>query len=466
MFNSVNIRCLVSACLAGLCLLVLPSAAVAQNQIENPGFEDFEGPDLGNNLRNTSIAPWQVSGGGNTNVVYVDGPGEVPGQPGEFAYLRGPESDATEPGPGIRQQYLDVIDTSDDFFQTFTATPCPISGQIRRYRISGFFSSRADRMGNALLADGAIRIREGTGVNGDIVAGPDLSLTGLQNRLSWTQVSGEYVLIPGETYSFVVSMDDNMNFDDAFAGIIGACEFIEEADLQTVKTLSSANSTPGNGDLVSFGITVTNNGQLDATGVSLVDSIPSGLSPNGNNGSVSGTGASTGGTYTVSGGLWDIGDLAVGDTATLTIEGVVDNDQLGATVLENVTTAAAGQQPDTSTVGDDLTESVTVASNPLLSITKIADDDALVTLGQVVTYTYTVTNNGNVNVRGVSISDVHNGSGPAPTPAGETLTDNGVIGDSSDVTANDGVWDILAPADVVIFTGLYTVTQDDIDNLQ
>lgn len=111
-------------------------------------------------------------------------------------------------------------------------------------------------------------------------------------------------------------------------------------------------------------------------------------------------------------------------------------------------------------------ETVNVLSEPNLEMTKIADDDELVTVGQLVTYTYTVTNNGNVNVSGVTINDTHNGSGPAPTPVGETLTDNGAAGDSTDGTANDGIWDVLAPGDVVTFTGTYTVTQADIDNLQ
>ena len=112
------------------------------------------------------------------------------------------------------------------------------------------------------------------------------------------------------------------------------------------------------------------------------------------------------------------------------------------------------------------TAAVDVASEPSLAMTKIADDDELVTVGQLLTYTYTVTNNGNVNVSGVTVNDAHNGSGPAPTPAGETLTDNGAAGDSADGTANDGIWDVLAPGDVVTFTGTYTVTQADIDNLQ
>lgn len=77
-----------------------------------------------------------------------------------------------------------------------------------------------------------------------------------------------------------------------------------------------------------------------------------------------------------------------------------------------------------------------------------------------------MTNTGNVPIAGVVLSDVHNGSGPAPTPGSETLlTDNGALLDSTDV-ASDGTWDTLGPLDVITFTAGYTVTQFDIDNLQ
>ena len=116
---------------------------------------------------------------------------------------------------------------------------------------------------------------------------------------------------------------------------------------------------------------------------------------------------------------------------------------------------------------DDPTPFTLPVHAPELEITKVADDDAFVTVGQIVTYTYTVTNSGTINVRDVTVGDVHNGDGPAPTPAGETLsTDSGTTGDSTDVTADDGVWSVLAPGDVVTFTGTYIVQQADIDNLQ
>lgn len=106
-------------------------------------------------------------------------------------------------------------------------------------------------------------------------------------------------------------------------------------------------------------------------------------------------------------------------------------------------------------------------SLPDLVITKLADQTVNVPVGTLLTYTYTVTNTGNVPISNIQLIDIHNGSNPAPTPSGENLTnDNGVIGDSSDNTPNDGIWDSLAPGDVITFTGTYSVTQNDVDNLQ
>ncbi|MEP5877343.1 MAG: hypothetical protein ABJ233_00715, partial [Erythrobacter sp.] len=116
---------------------------------------------------------------------------------------------------------------------------------------------------------------------------------------------------------------------------------------------------------------------------------------------------------------------------------------------------------------DVATATVIVAAAPSLLMEKEADDTEFVTVGQVITYTYTVTNNGNVTIRGVSVSDTHNAAGAAPTPTNPQLeTDNGTLGDSSDGNSGDDEWDVLAPGDVIRFTGTYTVQQADIDNLQ
>ena len=131
-------------------------------------------------------------------------------------------------------------------------------------------------------------------------------------------------------------------------------------DLVTVKTLASGDSTPNEGDTVTFNIMVANNGGAQATNVSLTDLLPQGLRATVNNGTVV-----LGGAYDPVTGLWIIGTLDVGQTATLTLEGTVDAGQGGNTIT-NLTTAATGDQTDPSTVGDDLEESVAVLTPVLL----------------------------------------------------------------------------------------------------
>ena len=112
------------------------------------------------------------------------------------------------------------------------------------------------------------------------------------------------------------------------------------------------------------------------------------------------------------------------------------------------------------------TETVTVIeASPSLSMEKTAHSEGPFTAGDVITYTYTITNNGDTIVRDIAITDSHNGSNPPPVPGGETLlTDAGTTGDSTDAAVN-GSWDVLAPGDVVTFTGTYTVTVADAANL-
>ena len=140
---------------------------------------------------------------------------------------------------------------------------------------------------------------------------------------------------------------------------------------------------------------------------------------------------------------------------------VAPNTPAGTYTVE-YTICEDGNPTNCSTV----TETVEVIdSQPSLSMTKVADSPGPFTVGDVVTYTYTVTNDGDTIIRDVGINDAHNGSDPAPIPGSETLlTDNGTIGDSTNAVA-DGSWDILAPGDVVTFTGTYTVTAADAANL-
>ena len=126
----------------------------------------------------------------------------------------------------------------------------------------------------------------------------------------------------------------------------------DAADLVTVKTLASSNTTPAEGDTVSFQIVVTNNGGAQATNVSLTDALPTGITFTNS--------STTQGSYNANSGVFDIGTLNVGDTATLTLEGTVDAGESGNTIT-NIATAATGDQTDPTPAGDDLNEAVVIS---------------------------------------------------------------------------------------------------------
>ena len=106
----------------------------------------------------------------------------------------------------------------------------------------------------------------------------------------------------------------------------------------TVKALTSGDATPAEGDVVTYNITVTNNGAAQATSVSLTDLLPAGLT------ATIGNGAITQGSYNASSGLWTIGTINAGDTVTLTLEGTVDVGEGGNTIT-NITTCLLYTSP-------------------------------------------------------------------------------------------------------------------------
>jgi len=168
------------------------------------------------------------------------------------------------------------------------------------------------------------------------------------------------------------------------------------------------------------------------------------------------------GTYTLT--STDVANQGGGD-GNLDNEANATGDAPASTGFGTVTSAN-----DTASFDlDDVNATMTVAkAATAVNGNPLADPaTANVAAGDIITYTYTVTNTGNVPLTGVSLADsVTAGSGAAPTPGSETLlTDNGTLLDSTDAAAN-GSWDTLGPQDVITFTGTYTVTQSDVDNLQ
>ncbi|MCS7053839.1 MAG: choice-of-anchor A family protein [Ignavibacterium sp.] len=99
------------------------------------------------------------------------------------------------------------------------------------------------------------------------------------------------------------------------------CNPVEpDADLSLTKTVN--NSNPQNGDIITYTITVTNSGPGNATGVEVTDILPSGVIYQSSNPSQ--------GSYNPSTGIWWVGNLASGNSATLTITAQVNTTLLNS----------------------------------------------------------------------------------------------------------------------------------------
>ncbi len=219
---------------------------------------------------------------------------------------------------------------------------------------------------------------------------------------------------------------------------------IPEMDVTKSPDVASVNNA---GDVITYTITLTNTGVVTITSILVSDPLLSSIScvpgsgPNPNDlapaavATCTGTYAATQADFDTNGG----GDGDIDNTVTVTADDGL-NETDNAAVILNIA--------------------------PTLAVGKTADDTTDVVVGQVITYTYVVSNTGNQTITNVLLSELHGGSGPPPVPSNETLTtDNPPLGDSTDAVI-DGVWDTIAPGDIVTFTGTYTVTQSDVDLLQ
>jgi uncharacterized repeat protein (TIGR01451 family) len=161
---------------------------------------------------------------------------------------------------------------------------------------------------------------------------------------------------------------------------------------------------------VEFTITVSNDGDETATGVTLVDQVPDGLTY------VSATPA---GTASGSKVTWNLGTLVKGASSQITAK---------------FTAAKAGDWINkvTATSNEGITAEDTapieVTGAPVLAITKTGT--ASLTKGKQATYTITVTNNGNIAAENTVVTDTipsglsYTSSSPAATVSGSTVTWN------------------------------------------
>ena len=147
--------------------------------------------------------------------------------------------------------------------------------------------------------------------------------------------------------AFADQPDSNLNNNDATAVVK-----VNGSDLNL--TNGEDNTSPSVGATVTFTVTLTNNGPLDDTGIIVTDIVPAGLTYSS---SVADTGS-----YNAATGIWTVGSLANGGTATLTLKVTVNS---GTATQKIVSTAKIthSDQPDGDTSDNSSSTQVNIASS-------------------------------------------------------------------------------------------------------
>ena len=189
-----------------------------------------------------------------------------------------------------------------------------------------------------------------------------------------------FVTSPG-THTFVKD-GRTYTFDLAFSGAASTIYTSEDAsttvDLQALVTCidadlrlekSADDTTPNVGSNVTFTLTVTNDGPQDTSSVTVEDVLPSGLAYV----------SHSGGTYSSTTGIWDIGSLGNGDSETLYITATVlaSGDYDNYAQVESSSETDPDSDPGDDSTGDDDDATVDLTPVPIidLSVDKCVDDN-------------------------------------------------------------------------------------------
>ncbi|UII81180.1 gliding motility-associated C-terminal domain-containing protein [Flagellimonas sp. CMM7] len=169
-------------------------------------------------------------------------------------------------------------------------------------------------------------------------------------------------------------------------------------DLSLVKIVDEIN--PFVGSNVIFTLTVTNDGPSDATTVQVSDLLPSGFTY---------VSDDDGLNYNDINGLWNVGSLASGSSATLNITALVNPTGNYNNVAEVIghDQSDIDSSPNNGLLVEDDQDEVSVNPTPLvdISVTKTADD-LTPNVGDPIIFTVTVSNDGPSDATNVVVTDI------------------------------------------------------------
>jgi uncharacterized repeat protein (TIGR01451 family) len=215
---------------------------------------------------------------------------------------------------------------------------------------------------------------------------------------------------------------------------------VSSADLSLTKTVN--NSAPTINANVTFTVTLSNAGATNATGVAAKDQLPAGLS------FVSAT-PSAGTSYNSTSGVWTVGAMSSGASATLQIVAKVT----ASGTLTNTAQVTAANEPDPDSTpnnnnaaeDDQASATLNVPAPPQIQLVKSCTSPANCETapqqpGTQLTYTITITNTGGSTAQGLTLIDI------IPYTLAGTIYVNNVEFKVGSVTFNPNTSALVLPA--------------------
>ncbi|TMQ70222.1 MAG: DUF11 domain-containing protein, partial [Candidatus Eisenbacteria bacterium] len=170
--------------------------------------------------------------------------------------------------------------------------------------------------------------------------------------------------------------------------------FRDVASMDLAVTATVSDSTPNERDLVTYTIRVRNLGPENATGVALQDTLPRGVTYR--------TYVPSRGVYDPATGIWTLGSVVSGDSATLAIAAVVDTGTTG-TAITNLASLSALDQTDSNNSDDQGSATIRVQASDLAL--RMEADHPSPRETDPVAFTLTVVNRGPDAATGITVRD-------------------------------------------------------------
>ncbi|GMN12160.1 hypothetical protein MTsPCn9_34030 [Croceitalea sp. MTPC9] len=239
---------------------------------------------------------------------------------------------------------------------------------------------------------------------------------------------------------------------------------IQVADLALTKSVDT--TTPDVNDNVIFTLTVANEGPSEATGIQVLDLLPSGFTYVSDDG---------GGAYVSGTGIWSIASLANGNSAILNITASVNTTGDYVNVAEVIAHDQLDQDstPNNTTPSEDDQDEVVVTPRQLVdvSVTKTADTNTP-NIGGNISFTVTVTNDGPSDATTVVVTDLLASGYEFVSAIPSVGTYEPLNGSWTVGNLPDGTFETIVIQATVLPNGIYTNTaeltdlnEDDIDSL-